>query len=226
MAISTNALCVGLIAVAVLFRATALEPTPPVFFNHTTIFVTSATYEAFKTSPLLKDEFSAYRERTVQANGGKFSYTGISLDGAHTYLELMQAGPSSFSQTTMVPAGRVDVGMWIDHRTLLPILRDRIGLEILTRRDEQNQPSFDFLTTPLDTKRGVETWVSAHYPDGKTRDRRSYQPDRLFHDVVAYTVTVGPEEREKLLRWFRIYGYAIREDGEKRIATGPEFTFT
>lgn len=225
MTVSTNAVRLGMIAVAV-FRATAQEPAPPVYFNHTTLFLTPATYDAFKSSPLLKDEFSASAERTTQANGGQLSYTGIVLDGAHTYLELMQAGPSPFSPTTMIPEGRVDVGMWIDHRTLLPILRDRIGLEILTRRDEQNQPSFDFLTTPLDTKRGVETWVSAHYPDGKTRDRRRYQPDRLFHDVVAYTVTVGVEEREKLLRWFRAYGYTIREDGEKRIATGPEFTFT
>jgi hypothetical protein len=48
----------------------------------------------------------------------------------------------------------------------------------------------------------------------------------LFHDVFAYTVTVNAEEREQLLKWFRAYGYTIREDGEKRIATGPEFTFT
>jgi hypothetical protein len=39
-------------------------------------------------------------------------------------------------------------------------------------------------------------------------------------------VTVGTTEREELLRWFRAYGYSIREDGEKRIATGPEFTLT
>jgi hypothetical protein len=47
-----------------------------------------------------------------------------------------------------------------------------------------------------------------------------------MHDVVAYTVEIGAKEREHLLEWFRAYGYTIREEGTKRIATGPEFTLT
>jgi hypothetical protein len=56
------------------------------------------------------------------------------------------------------------------------------------------------------------------------RSNSRYEPYRLFHDVVIYTVTVGAVELERLIRNFRAYGYAIREDGGRTIATGPEFT--
>ncbi len=197
------------------------------YFNHTTIFVTSETYDAFKSSPLLNDEFSASAEHTVQAEGGARSYTGIYISGAQTYLELFKTGLSSIAKV-IVPPGRIQVGMSIDHRTQLPLIRDRVsGVEIRLSRNAQNEPRFDLLRPDVDmTKVGVHTWILATYPDGKTRNRPSYATDRLLHNVAAYTVTVGAGDREELLKWFRAYGYTIREDGEKRIAMGPDFTFT
>jgi hypothetical protein len=198
---------------------------PPVYFGHTTIFVASDTYEALKGSTLLQENFGA-GERTTRSDGGARVSTGLYLTGMRTHAELFRASPGG------VPSiGTIGVGMWIDHRTGLPMLRDRLGLpEIQTRRDAQGQPWYDFLRAGSKVPEGVATWILANYPDGTTRDRAflgsEYRPEGLFHDVVAYTVTVGTAEREELVKWFRAYGYTIREDGEKRIATGPEFTFT
>lgn len=64
----------------VLFAAMALRlPAQPVYFNHTTIFVSKDTYAALKSSALLRDEFSAFREATIHAEGGALSYTGFVL---------------------------------------------------------------------------------------------------------------------------------------------------
>jgi hypothetical protein len=221
----TNAVRLILIAGAMVFSASARDAVPPVYFHHTTISVTSDTYEAFKASPLLQEEFSG-SERTTHADGGARVSTGFYLPGMHTHLELFKAGPSAPPSV-----GTIGVGMWIDHRTRLSILSDRLGLpEIRTRLDAQGQPWYDFLRAGSKPPEGVGTWILANYPDGTTRDRgflgTDYRPGGLFRDVVAYTVTVSAEERIELLRWFRAYGYSIREDGEKRIATGPEFTLT
>lgn len=72
----------------------------------------------------------------------------------------------------------------------------------------------------------MHPWVSARYPDGTTRLAKRYQPDRLIHEVVSYALTVGRGDRELLMRDFRAYGYSIREDGARTIASGPEFTLT
>ncbi len=121
--------------------------------------------------------------------------------------------------------------MWMDHRSQLALLRDRLGLsDIRTTRDAEGRPWYDSLRAGLDQSYNVKTWLMAEYPDGETRDksilRTVYRADRLLHDVIAYTVTVTMAEREQLLKWFRAYGYSIREEGAKRIATGPEFVFT
>jgi hypothetical protein len=81
-----------------LFVATGVfgqlaEASPPVYFNHITIFLSPQTYAAILQSPFLRDEFSAFQERTVQRDGGAWSYTGIFISGQHTYLELFKAGP-------------------------------------------------------------------------------------------------------------------------------------
>ncbi len=201
---------------------------PPVYFNHTTIYVTPETYDALKASALMQGEFSGSAETTTHDNGGARVYTGFYIFGIHTYLEIFKAGPNSIAEG-IVPAGRISLGMWIDRRSQLPVLRDRLGIaEIQTRLDAQNAPWYDRLS--LTSEKGLRTWVQADYPDGKTREqtllRTVYEPDRLFHDVTAYTVTASILERERLLRWFQAYGYKIHEDGEKRIAMGPDFTFT
>ena len=56
----------GILFVAVAVRLTA----QPVYFNHTTIYVSKETYAALKSSPLLRDEFSAFREQRLPRKVG------------------------------------------------------------------------------------------------------------------------------------------------------------
>jgi hypothetical protein len=214
----------------VLFAAMALRlAAQPVYFNHTTIYVSKETYAALKSSPLLRDEFSAFREATIHAEGGAVTYTGLYLNGMHTYLEIFETGPSDISHR-VEPPGSIGLGMWVDHLGQLAALRKRLPMmQRGTRKDAQGQPWFDYLNfaDPDPGQAGiVHPWVMARYPDGTTRPTTRYQPDRLMHEVAAYALTVGPEDHELLVRDFRAYRYSIAEDGARTIASGPEFTLT
>jgi len=64
--------------------------------------------------------------------------------------------------------------------------------------------------------------------EGTTREKssaRRYVPDRLLNDITRFTLTVNKIEADQLLQEFRAYGCAIRADGQKQIATGPEIEF-
>jgi Family of unknown function (DUF5829) len=114
----------GVVAIAATLLAQTL---PPVYFNHITIFLSPETYAAVLQCPFLRDGFSAFREHTVQRDGGAWSYTGIFISGQHTYLELFKAGQFPNLGTTI--RGQIVFNMWIDDRTLLPLFRDRLAAE-------------------------------------------------------------------------------------------------
>ena len=46
-----------------------------------------------------------------------------------------------------------------------------------------------------------------------------------MNDVVRFTLTVNRTEADQLLQVFRGIGYAIRKDGDRQIAAGPEVEF-
>ena len=227
---------------------------PPVYFNHTTIYVSPEIYAALAQSPFLQNEFSRFNEQTIQRDGGTWSYTGIYLSGQHTYLEFMKAGPQVRpSGTTTVTPGSLEFGMWIDDRNQLPIIRDSLAAEahkplsIVTTKAFRNGQDIRWFDTtaarlPDDRSLPIRTWVMSVYPDflrksdpdlkpeddGTTREKlvgRRYVPERLLHDITAFTITVNDAERDQLMMEFRAYGYAIHADGEKVIADGPEIQF-
>ncbi len=62
--------------------------------------------------------------------------------------------------------------------------------------------------------------------DGTTREiryARKYSSGKLLRTITRISLTVNVAEQDRLVQEFASYGYAIREDGTKRIATGPEF---
>jgi hypothetical protein len=212
---------------------------PPVYFSHATIFLSKAAYAALLHSSFLENEFSSFEERTVQRDGGTWSYTGIYLVGQHTYLEFFQAGADPHFGPT-VPE-QIAFNMWIDDRGRLPVFRDRLATEtsaslvIDTTRNGQNLPAYDSVTSQggrsSDFGPGmrVEAYVKAYYPDGLTREKQlagRFLPNKLLRDVTGFALTVDREERTRLAQEFRAYGYEIRADGEKQIAAGPDVTFT
>src|SRR5580692_2304232 len=110
-----------------------------------------------------------------------------------------------------------------------------MGIETTQNPANNNSPTYD--TALRDTNAfgqpgiAVLALVKAYYPDRITREqqmqrRKAYMPDRLLHDVTGISVTVNKGELEGLLQIFRASGYAIRTEGEKQIASGPEVTFT
>lgn len=235
----TLLLILGLGLPVVFATLLAQEPLPPVYFNHITIFLSPAAYEALHHSPFLQNEFSAFHERTVQRDGGKWSYTGIFITGQHTYLEFFQAGEGAPFGTTI--AGQIVFNMWIDDRTQLPRFRDRLAAEsgatllIDTARNAQNVPTYDAVVSPggpaSDFGPGmrVGTYIKGYYPDGITRAERignGFLAERQLHDITGFTLTVDEEERKRLIQQFRAYSYDVKAEDANQIVSGPEITFT
>jgi hypothetical protein len=191
---------VRLLAVAgiVGICAAAPGPVPPVYLNHVTIYVSTKTYDALKTSSLIRDQLSESVEATIHSKGGSINYTGLYLGGMHTYVEIFATGLSEISHK-VEPPGRVFFAMWIDHRTQLPAIHERLPmLEMGTMRDQQNRPWYDYIGADPAKTEGVNSWVFGLYPDGTVRSaarriHRSppYREDRLLHDIIACTVSVG-----------------------------------
>jgi uncharacterized protein DUF5829 len=237
------------ISLGIVLAAAALklgsQSIPPVFLNHVTIFVPASVYAQLLQASFLRNEFSGFQEQTLTARSearGTYNYTGIYLRGQHTYLELFE---SATVQRPGEPearrAGNIGFNMSIDNRDRLPVLRDRVAaemgmpLQIDTVRIGGDVPSYDVVTQSPKFARqlaiAVTASLKAYYPDGITREeqtqrRKTYLPDRLLHDVTGITVTVNPAELEQLLQAFRAYGYTIRKEGEKQIASGPDIRFT
>ena len=242
-----NVVFLGVVLTAFALALGAQQNVPPVFLNHLTIIVPSAVYAQFQQSQFLRNEFGNFQERTNTSQTGERgsnTYTGIYILGRHTYLELFESGK------VLVPgaagpwqAGGVLFNMSIDDRNQLPLIRDRAAAEagapmrIETTRNPANNNSPTYDTARPDTNTvgqsgiAVSAVVKGYYPDGITREgqmqrRKTYLPDRLLHDVSGISVTVNKAELEGLLQWFRAFGYAIRTEGDKQIASGPDITFT
>jgi hypothetical protein len=118
------------LALGALPATSFAEALPPVYFNHVTIFIPAAAYDALRQSSFLRNEFSGFQEHTVQRDGGKWSYTGIFIFGQHTYLEFFKAGPDQPRYGTTI-AGQVVFNMWIDDRAQLPRFKERLAAEQL-----------------------------------------------------------------------------------------------
>jgi hypothetical protein len=113
---------------------------PPVYFNHASLTLDKATLDDLAASPFLRDEFKLL-EQTTQRDGGKWSYTGMYVLGRGTYLEFLPAaveGQPPVQGTD--PLGSVGFGMWIDDRSQLPLIRDRIAGRTHLKSEIQTTP--------------------------------------------------------------------------------------
>ncbi len=228
------------LALGALPATSFAEGLPPVYFNHVTIFIPAAAYDALRQSSFLRNEFSEFQEHTVQRDGGKWSYTGIYIFGQHTYFEFFKAGEDQPHFGTTI-AGQVVFNMWIDDRAQLPRFKDRLAAEqratllIDTTRDAQNQPTYDTVVSrggpagDFGPGMHVDTHLKGYYPDGITREKRlegRFLPQRQLHDITGFTLTVDESERNRLIKQFHAYSYNIRADGAKQVVSGPGIAFT
>jgi hypothetical protein len=235
-----------------LLPAASGQQLPPVYFNHMSMFMDQATLDNLMASPFLNTDFSAFDKITMQRDGGKWSYTGIYLTGRATYLEFLPGTPKGEPpKNEMSPLGTVALGMWIDQRSQLPRLRDKLAEKSHSHPDIKPEKEFhaghdltwfDALVPGFPDEESVraDAWIMAVYPaylkqrypdlkpeqDGTDRQKqlaRYYSANKLFRAITRVTLTVNQAEQDRLALEFAAYGYVIRTDGAKKIATGPEF---
>jgi hypothetical protein len=228
--------------------ATSAQQLPPVFLNHVPMFFDQATLDDLANSAFLRD-FSAFGKATTQRDGGKWSYTGAYVLGKETYVEFLPVGTVvAPGEEGMLP-GTVAFGMWIDNREQLPLVCDSLKTdtkgvcEVAMQKDGQDLKWYDQARAkyPPNPSFRTRSFVMAIYggedlkkrfpdlkpdEDGTTREKalkRIYAPGKLLHAITGVRLTVNSVERERLSQEFRAYGYEIRKEGDKTIASGREF---
>jgi len=232
----------------------AAQQLPPVYFNHTDIILDPAVYDALAQSAFLKEQFGFVEERAVRRDNGQgaFSDTGLEIHGRQTYFAFSKTDQSAPRPRLR---DQINFNMWIDDRERLPLIRDSLARKTHTQPTFRasksfinGPPGFNSLDTvragfPVDREnvRAGSSVIARYadyfrrrYPDlkpeedGTTREKEGhhfYLPDRLLNDITRFTLTVNKTEADQLLQEFKAYGYAVRRDGERQIATGPEIEF-
>jgi hypothetical protein len=212
---------------------------PPIYFNHATIVVAPEVFKAIAEAPFLRNDFSAFDSETTQADDGKTSYSAVYLDGMHTYFEIMQAGGING------PAGGFGFGMWLEDRKLLAAVRDALPQrggkkpEIKKRTLHVEGGDIDWFDATSAPGDDTMTWVMAPYAEflrarhpgieargvGTSREQAlswRFVPGRWLKDIARIEVTVTAAERKLLSEELEAYGYNLRTDGPRTVATGPE----
>jgi Family of unknown function (DUF5829) len=149
------------------------------------------------------------------------------------------------------PLGDLGFGMWIDDRSQLPLIRDRLAERMHRKseitvlrlfRDGHDVSWFDSARADFRKNDSIRarSWVLAVYEDylkhrfpdlkpeeeGTTREKqyaRRYSTNNLPRDIARVAVTLNKAEEDRLAQEFACYGYAIHKEGNKKIAVGPEF---
>jgi Family of unknown function (DUF5829) len=222
---------------------------PPVYLNHLPMYFDQATLDDLTDSAFLKDEFSAFAKATTQANGGKWTYTGVYAIGSATYFEFFPGGVMGLPGEPLFPTGHVTFGLWIDNREQLPLICDSLNkntkgvCEIEVEKDGKDLKWYDAARAKYPPNPSVRTlpFVMALYggedlkkrfpdlkPDeaGTTREqslKRVYAPDKLFRGITGVRLTVNSLERERLSREFQAFGYNVRNEGNQTLASGHDF---
>jgi hypothetical protein len=168
------------------------------------------------------------------------------------FLPAAKSPPYSYT-TGQKPLGTVGFGMWINERSQLPLIRVSLVKqslctpEIQVHKEFRNghdipwydaaSPGCDSPDTDTVRSRAFVMALYASYPkerypdlkpeeDGTTREKantRWYSANRLLREITRLTLTVSKSEENRLAREFAAYGYKIHSDGQKKIASGPEF---
>jgi Family of unknown function (DUF5829) len=231
----------GLVAAPAL----AASPTgrPEVLLNHLSVVLDAATAHDLGTNAFLKDTFAAVSQKNNVSNDGK-RWTGTYLYGEHTYLEVYEAGAAQGEP------GSSGIALGVERpgdvsRLVLP-LADAGGEATVVLRTVQGPsgaqvPWFYQLRVfyRSDPPSNTSRWVMEYQKDflrtvepgkeGISRAQmaaRFQQKGRLLKDIVGATVALSEREMERCLKELQVYGWAVRTEGQGRLATGPGVTLT
>jgi Family of unknown function (DUF5829) len=216
---------------------------PEVFLNHLSVVLDAATAHDLATNGFLKDTFAAVSQKANVSNDGK-RWSATYVYGERTYLEAYEAGPAQGE------AGSSGIAFGVEHqgdaaRLVLP-LADAGGEATVVLRTVQGPNSaqvpwfyqlrvFYRTDPPSNTSRWVmeyqKDFLRTVEPgkDGISRAQmaaRFQEKNRLVKDIVGATVALSDREMERFLKEVQVYGWAVRTEGPKHIATGPGMTLT
>lgn len=213
---------------------------PPVFLNHCYIAVDSATYRDIEQNSFLRSEFAATEQRTTVRTDR--SYTGLYFYGANTYFEFFDASGDSSRQV-----GFSGIAFGVDQAGDLKAELSAgfaMDQELITRQYNGEQISWfhagllkDF---PLDSAFAV--WLMEYHPSflnewnpqpgareqGVTRKEilqryaavlKDVPAKPYFEDVVALTVAIDDDNRNRFSELCQQFGYAV---GDANVLNGPD----
>jgi hypothetical protein len=216
---------------------------PEVVLNHLSLVLDAGTARDIAANAFLKDSFASVSQKANVSNEGKH-WNGTYVYGQRTYLELYEAGPAQGEP------GSSGVALGVEHvgdvaRLVLP-LADAGGEATIVLRTVQGPanaqvPWFyqlrDFYRS--DPPSNTSRWVMEYQKDflrtvepgkdGITRAQlaaRFQEKNRLMKDIIGATLALGEREMERFAEELKVYGWTVRPDGTKRIATGPGMTLT
>jgi Family of unknown function (DUF5829) len=235
--------------VAVVPSCPAAE-TPAVLLNHFFAVTDAATYAEAQSNRFLTREFAPFEKRTTVRNDQ--TYTGIYFYGRRTYFELFEpgaqgpAGTSGLAFGVETPeASAVVKAAWTE------AAGGADGGPVTRRTETEEVPWFEMTYAaggrPAPTTEPVfRSWLMEYHRDFLARWYPDLTPARsitradvldryvarigqaarrgtfLMKDVLAVTLALGDEERDRLAGQLRAVGYAARDDKGSLVLTGPD----
>jgi hypothetical protein len=237
---TSAALFLGLVVPA---QASTPAGRPEVLLNHLSVVLDAATARDVAANAFLKDTFASVSVKANVSNDGK-RWTGTYLYGERTYLELYEAGPAQGEP------GSSGVALGVEHPgdvgRLVQPLADAGGEATVVLRTVQGPstaqvPWFYQLRVVYrgDPPSNTTRWVMEYQKDflrtvepgkdGTTRTQlaaRFQEKGRLVKDITGATVALAEREMERFVKELQVYGWAVRTEGPRRIASGPGMTLT
>ncbi len=235
------ALLLGLLASSVAGAPTARRP--EVSLNHLSVVLDAATVHDLAASAFLKDTFATVFQKSNVSNEGK-RWNGTYLYGEHTYLEVYEAGPGQGEP------GSSGVALAVEHpgdvaALVLPLADAGAEATVVLRTTQgptgAQVPWFYQLRAfyRTDPPSNTTRWVMEYQKDflrtvepgkdGMTRAQlaaRFWQKDRLVKDIIGATVALSEREMERFLKELAVYGWTVRSEGTKHVASGGGMTLT
>jgi hypothetical protein len=223
---------------------------PRVLMNHFFAVTDAATYAEAQASRFLTREFAPFEKRTTVRNDQ--TYTGIYFYGRHTYFELFEPGAQGPIGTSGLAFGVETAGQSALVKERWAEAAGAAETSAVTRRtDSEEVPWFEMTfasggrPTPgpdavfrLWLMEYDKDFLARFYPDltparsiarSDVLDRyvaRIGQAARrgtfLMKDVLAVTLALGDEERDRLAAQLRAVGYGVRDDKGGVVITGPD----
>jgi len=230
---------------------TDVEPAPKVYLNHFFLTVDSPTYKDIVGSGFIKNEFAHFEERTTVVNAGQ-SYSGAYIYGENTYFEFFDESQSQDASTMgLTSAIAFGVDQKDEIKIIQKKLKSYKNAPMALRSREFEGIQIPWFTMAVvfygKDMPDVMTWVMEYHEDflkkwhpdlcpskpGITRNHilqryaaKIVSPDlpkdKIMKDVIEVHLQLNPGDLEVIKGELAVYGYAISQEGNTTICSGPD----